>query len=139
MILAAGKGTRLGEITEKIPKALVEINGKTILQMAVEKCTSAGFGEIIVNVHHLADIVKNEVFRLNKAGYSIAVSDEGEALLETGGGLFKARYFFCDEPFLIYNVDIITDLDLSAMLDYHFRMKGLATLAVRNREGNRFF
>jgi len=139
MILAAGKGTRLGEITEKIPKALVEINGKTILQMAVEKCTSAGFGEIIVNVHHLADIVENEVFRLNKAGYSIVVSDEREALLETGGGLFKASYFFNDEPFLIYNVDIITDLDLSAMLDYHFRMKGLATLAVRNRAGNRFF
>lgn len=139
MILAAGKGTRLGKITEKIPKALVEINGKTILQMAVEKCTTAGFGEIMVNVHHLADIVDNEVLKLNEAGYSIVVSDEREALLETGGGLFNARHFFDDKPFLIYNVDIITDLDLSAMLDYHLRMKGLATLAVRKRYGNRFF
>ncbi|HSL86681.1 MAG TPA: nucleotidyltransferase family protein [Bacteroidales bacterium] len=139
MILAAGKGARLGKITEKIPKALVDINGKTILQLAVEKCTGAGFGEIIVNVHHLADIVEKEILRLNKSGYSIIVSDERENLLETGGGLFNARHFFDDEPFLLYNVDIITDFDLSAMLEYHLKMKGMATLAVRNREGNRFF
>jgi len=139
MILAAGKGTRLGTITETIPKALVEINGKTILRLAVEKCTAAGFGEIIVNVHHLAGMVEEEIARLNKAGYTIAVSDERESLLETGGGLYKARNFFNTEPFLVYNTDIVTDLDLKRLLEYHNRMKGLATLAVRERPGSRFF
>lgn len=138
MILAAGKGTRLGEITEKTPKALVEINGKSILRIAVEKCASAGFEEIIVNVHHLPDLVENEIQQLNEEGYSISVSDERKVLLETGGGLYKARYFFNEEPFLLYNADIVTDLDLKALMDYHVAMAGLATLAVRERPGNRF-
>ncbi len=139
MIMAAGKGTRLGKMTETIPKALAGINGKTILELAVEKCTAAGFGEIIVNVHHLAGMVEDEIARLNKAGYTIAVSDEREALLETGGGLYKAKNFFGTEPFLVYNADIVTDLDLTRLLEYHNKMKGLATLAVRERPGNRFF
>lgn len=139
MILAAGKGTRLGKITEKIPKALVEINRKTLLRLAVEKCTSAGFREIIVNLHHMADMVEFEIKQLNAEGYSITVSDERETLLETGGGLYKARYFFGREPFLLYNTDILTDLDLRALLNYHNTKGGLATLAVRERPGNRFF
>jgi NDP-sugar pyrophosphorylase family protein len=138
MILAAGKGTRLGKITETIPKALVDVSGKTILQLAVEKCTAAGFGEIIVNVHHLAGLVEEEIDRLNNAGYTIAVSDESKALLETGGGLYKAKSFFGTEPFLVYNADIVTDLDLTRLLGYHNEMKGMATLAVRERPGNRF-
>ncbi len=139
MILAAGKGTRLGKITETTPKALVGINGKSILQLAVEKCTEAGFGEIIVNVHHLAGMVVEEIERLNNKGFNITVSDETDRLLETGGGLYKARHFFGTEPFLLYNADIVTDLDLTAMFRYHLKRKGLATLAVRNRPGNRFF
>lgn len=139
MIFAAGLGKRLGKITENIPKALVEINGKTVLQMAVEKCSSHGFNDIIINVHHFSDMVENEVQRLNKMGYIISVSDEREMLLDTGGGLYKARRFFDDVPFLIYNVDIISDLDLSALYRFHLEKKGLATLAVRNRPGNRFY
>jgi NDP-sugar pyrophosphorylase family protein len=138
MIMAAGMGKRLGKITETIPKALVDINGKTVLQMAVEKCSAHGFNDIIINVHHFADMVEDEVERLNKMGFRISVSDEREMLLENGGGLFKARYFFGKTPFLLYNVDIISDLDLSALYSLHLKKKGLATLAVRHRPGKRF-
>jgi len=138
MIFAAGLGKRLGDITEKIPKALVDINGKTALQMAVEKCTQFGFNDIIINVHHYADLVEEEVTRLNRMGYSVSVSDEREMLLENGGGLYKARDFFDKAPFLLYNVDIISDLDLSTLYRLHMEKHGLATLAVRHRPGKRF-
>jgi NDP-sugar pyrophosphorylase family protein len=137
MIFAAGLGTRLGNITRNIPKALVEINGKTILHTAVEKCSFHGFNDIIINVHHFADMVEAEVFRLNRMGFTVSVSDERESLLDTGGGLYKARSFFDTEPFLIYNVDIVTDLDLSELYRFHKANKGLATFAVRNRPGTR--
>jgi N-acetyl-alpha-D-muramate 1-phosphate uridylyltransferase len=139
MILAAGMGRRLGKITESIPKALVDINGKSALQNAVEKCTSSGFDDIIINVHHLADMVEAEVQKLRDIGFRLSVSDERSKLLETGGGLFKAKDFFDKNPFLLYNADIITDIDLSAMYEFHRKMKGLATLAVRNRMADRHF
>lgn len=138
MIFAAGLGKRLGKITENIPKALVEINGKTALQMAVEKCSAHGFDDIIINVHHFADLVEDEVKRLNKLGFCISVSDERKMLLENGGGLYKARDFFDKTAFLLYNVDIISDLDLTALYRLHLEKKGLATLAVRHRPGKRF-
>jgi len=138
MIMAAGKGARLGKITETIPKVLVDINGKSLLQMAVETCTRYGFDDIIVNVHYMADMVEKEISRLNGLGFRITVSDERELLLENGGGLYKARGFFNNEPFLVFNADIVTDLDLSSLYRYHLKKNGLATLAVRNREGNRF-
>jgi NDP-sugar pyrophosphorylase family protein len=139
MILAAGLGKRLGKITENVPKALVDINGKTALQLAAEKCSEYGFNDIIINVHHFADKVEREVQRLNKKGFNISVSDEREMLLETGGGLYKARRFFDEAPFLIYNVDIISDLNLSSLYNCHIDKKGLATLAVRKRSGSRFY
>lgn len=138
MIFAAGKGTRLGNITRSIPKALVDINGKTALQIAVEKCTASGFDDIIINVHHFPEMVIQEASRLKEKGYIISVSDERDLLLETGGGLFKARNFFGKDPFLIYNVDIISDLDLSALYNHHQVKNGMATLATRHRKGNRF-
>lgn len=139
MILGAGKGTRLGKITESIPKVLVEINGKTMLQHAVEKCANSGFNEIIVNVHHFAGMVKDEIKNLNGKGFRISVSDESDRLLDTGGGLYKAKWFFDSAPFLLYNADIVTDMDLYHLLEYHKKMNGLATLAVRQRKGNRYF
>ena len=139
MILGAGKGKRLGKITEAIPKVLVEINGKSMLHRAVEKCTASGFDDIIVNIHHFADMVEEEVIMLNKHGFKVTISDERQGLLETGGGLYKARSFFDKQPFLLYNADIVTDMDLSAFLEFHNQKKGLATLAVRNRPGNRYF
>ncbi len=138
MIFAAGMGRRLGKITETIPKALVDINGKTVLHRAVEKCTSAGFGDIIINVHHFAGMVEEEAEKLNRMGFSVSVSDERDKLLENGGGLYKARHFFDREPFLLYNVDIVSDLDLSSLYRLHTEKRGLATLAVRNRPGKRF-
>jgi N-acetyl-alpha-D-muramate 1-phosphate uridylyltransferase len=139
MILAAGKGTRLGEITKSIPKALVEIDGKSALHYAAEKCAIYGFNEIIINVHHFADKVEEEVAHLNRSGFSISVSDERDALLETGGGLYKARHFFDKNPFLLVNVDIISSLDFSTLYNFHIHNEAIATLAVRNRSGNRFF
>lgn len=138
MIFAAGKGTRLGNITRSIPKALVDINGKTALQIAVEKCSASGFTDIIINIHHFPEMVIQEVEKLKKQGYNISVSDECGLLLETGGGLYKARDFFDEHPFLVYNVDIISDLDLSALYDHHLKKNSLATLATRHRNGNRF-
>jgi N-acetyl-alpha-D-muramate 1-phosphate uridylyltransferase len=139
MIFAAGLGKRLGKMTETIPKALIDINGKTALHLAVEKCCYYGFDDIIINVHHFAEMVEAEINHLKKLGFRLSVSDERDMLLETGGGLFKARAFFDKAPFLIYNVDIISDLDLSALYQYHLEKKGLATLAVRHRPGNRFY
>jgi len=138
MIFAAGLGKRLGNITETIPKALVDINGKTALHRAVERCSSYGFNDIIINVHHFADLVEDEVEKLIRMGFSIAVSDERKMLLENGGGLYKARDFFDRSPFLLYNVDIISDLDLSSLYRLHNEKHGLATLAVRHRPGKRF-
>ena len=138
MIMSAGKGTRLGEITQTIPKVLVDIDGKSLLQHAVEYCCRYGFDDIIVNVHYLAGMVEEEVRRLNAKGFRISVSDERELLLENGGGLYKARHFFDKTPFLVYNADIVTDLDLSLLLEWHREKKALATLAVRERPGSRF-
>ncbi len=139
MIFAAGLGKRLGNITENIPKALVDINGKTALQLAVEKCNTHGFNDIIVNIHHFADMVEGEIVKLRRAGYCISVSDERDKLLDTGGGLYKAGNFFDEAPFLIYNVDIISDINISDLYSAHLANKGLATLAVRHRLGNRFY
>lgn len=139
MIFAAGLGKRLGNITKDTPKALVEINGKTILRLAVEKVTAHGFDDIIINVHHHADLVEKEIKVLVNEGFRISVSDERDLLLETGGGLFKAKWFFNDKPFLLYNSDVVTDLDLTALLSFHNQRKGLATLAVAKRNDNRVF
>lgn len=141
MIMAAGKGTRLGHITESVPKILVGINGKSVLERIIDKCLLHGFNDIIINVHHLAGMVMKEIERLKKPGLRLTVSDESGCLLDTGGGLFKARDFFkaIQSPFLVYNGDILTDLDLDILYRYHVEKKGLATLAVRHRPGNRFY
>ena len=138
MIFAAGLGTRLGDMSREIPKALVDINGKTALRIAAENLLHAGFDDLIVNVHHHPDLMFEEIARLNQEGFRITVSDEREGLLDTGGGLYKARSFFDDKPFICYNVDIFTDLDLKALYDHHLSAGALATLAVRHRKGNRF-
>ena len=138
MIFAAGLGTRLGKITETTTKALLDINGKSVLHRAVEKCADAGFDDIIINVHHFADLVEKEVDKLNKSGFGIKISDERDGLLENGGGLYKAKWFFDERPFLLFNADIISDFDIRALLKYHKEKKGLATLATRHRPGKRY-
>lgn len=130
MILAAGVGSRLRPVTDKLPKALVEIGGKTMLERAAERLRAAGASDIIVNAHHHAGQVEAAAEKLG-----LAVSREDE-LLDTGGGLKKAAWFFDDKkPFLLQNVDVVSDLDLAELYKAH---KGLATLAVRKRETSRY-
>ncbi len=137
MIFAAGLGTRLGDLTSNTPKALIDINGRTMLDLTVEKLAGAGFDDLIVNIHHFPDQMMEEIERLRAAGFRITVSDERERLLDTGGGLMKARDFFDETPFLCHNVDEFTDLNLNEMYRQHLTSEALATLAVRHREGER--
>ena len=139
MLFAAGLGTRLFPLTADKPKAMVELNGKPLIYYAIEKLKKSGVDQIVVNVHHFADVLihylKNTDF-----GISIQISDEREQLLDTGGGLFQARSFFeGNEPFIAYNVDVISTVDLSKVYHYHIQNKPLATLVVRERETSRYF
>lgn len=141
MILAAGLGTRLKPFTDNHPKALAEVNGKSLLQRNVEYLKSFGITEIIVNIHHFASQIFEAIEKNKGWGTKITISDETDEILETGGGLKKASWFFQDsnEPFVLLNVDILTDLDLRKLLDYHKSNDALATLAVSNRETSRYF
>ncbi len=141
MILAAGLGTRLKPFTDKHPKALAVVNNKTILQRNIEYLASFGIKEIIVNVHHFAEQVIDFVKKNNGFGSEITFSDETSEVLETGGGIKKAAWFFEKdaEPFVVMNVDILTDLDLNKMILQHQQMNPLATLAVSYRQTSRFF
>lgn len=139
MIFAAGLGTRLNDETLHKPKALVDVGGKTLLQRAIEKLKNEGVSEIVINVHHFSNLV---ISFLNNSdfGIKIHVSDETEKLLDTGGGLKKAAGFLAaDEPILIYNVDIISNLSLQLLLEEHLNSNSLVTVAVRKRETQRYF
>ncbi len=137
IIFAAGLGTRLGSMTQSRPKALADINGRTMLELTAEKLVAAGFDDLIVNIHHHPDQMLEEIESLRNKGYNITVSDESSELLDTAGGLMKARQFFDERPFLCHNVDEFTDLDLRGMYRQHTESGVMATLAVRHRPGNR--
>jgi len=139
MIFAAGLGTRLNNETLNKPKALVDVGGKTLLHRAIEKLKNEGVSEIVINVHHFSNLV---ISFLNNSdfGIKIHISDETEKLLDTGGGLKKAAGFLAgEEPILIYNVDIISNLSLQLLLEEHLKSNSLVTLAVRKRETQRYF
>ena len=138
MIFAAGLGTRLRPLTNDRPKALVEINGMTLLERVIRKLVKAGFHDIVVNVHHFANMVIDLFNEKGDFGGCISISDERQQLLETGGGLKKAAWFFEDgEPFLVHNVDVISNIDLNKLYQTHRQTNSLATLAVRNRHSSR--
>ena len=140
MIFAAGLGTRLKPITNDRPKALAEIQETPILEIVIRRLINYGFDEIIVNVHHFADKVIAFLKSKNNFGINLQISDEKGELLDTGGGLKKASWFFDDnEPFLVHNVDTLTDIDLLNFYNYHKNNNALATLLVRHRPGSRFF
>jgi NDP-sugar pyrophosphorylase family protein len=143
MILAAGLGTRLRPLTDVRPKALVEIAGRTLLEITLARLRAFGVREVIVNVHHFADLVV-ELLRANaNFGMRIEISRE-DLLLDTGGGLKKAAPFFfenssaLDEPFILHNVDVVTTIDLQRMVRFHTENQALATLAVQDRETSRY-
>ena len=139
MIFAAGLGTRLQDETVDKPKALVEVGGLTLLQRAIEKITRAGATRIVVNAHHFADLV-NQFTESKRWEVPVFISDESELLLETGGGLKKAAPFFSGkDPILLYNVDVLTSINLKLLCKKHLESGALATLAVRKRETQRYF
>lgn len=142
MVLAAGLGTRLRPLTNDRPKALVEIAGRTLLEITLTRLRKFGVDEVIINVHHFADMVVAYLKTHNNFGMHIEVSRE-EVLLDTGGGLKKAGCFFLQDhpkgqPFLLHNVDVISTIDLQRMLDFHRSQGALATLAVQERKSSRY-
>ncbi len=136
LIFAAGLGTRLHPLTISKPKALVEIKGISLLEQNICKLRDAGISEIVVNVHHFADQIIEYIEKIFW-GIPVHISDESDLLLDTGGGLKKAAHHFQDEAFLLYNVDIISDIDLSKLIAYHKEHSPIATLVVKNRKTNR--
>ena len=141
MILAAGLGTRLRPLTDNVPKALVELNGRTLLEITIDRIKAFGATEIIVNTHHHAEKIVAFLKSKNNFGLRIELSREDDLLLDTGGGLKKAAWFLqegnSDEPFFLHNVDVLSNIDFRQMLDAHKKTSALATLAVRERRSSR--
>jgi MurNAc alpha-1-phosphate uridylyltransferase len=139
MILAAGLGTRLKPFTDDKPKALVEVGDKTLLEHTIFKLAESGFDEIVVNVHHFSKMIINFI-QSRDFGVKVLISDETERLLDTGGGIFYAAHFFdSDAPFLVHNVDVITDIDLNQLYKTFTNSNSLVALAVGKRESSRVF
>ena len=137
MILAAGLGTRLRPLTNDRPKALVEVAGRTLLEITLARLGEFGIRDVIVNVHHFADMVVDYLKSNANFGMHIQVSRE-DVLLDTGGGLKKAGWFFeGEEPFMLHNVDVISTIDLGRMVQFHKDNNALATLAVKDRKTSR--
>lgn len=150
MVLAAGLGTRLRPLTNDRPKALVEVCRRTLLEITLTRLRGFGIHEVIINVHHYADMVIDRVKAADNFGMHIEFSRE-DVLLDTGGGLKKAAWFFSeggdrggnpsassDEPFVLHNVDVISNIDLQRMVEGHKKNKALATLAVQQRKTSRY-
>ena len=143
MVLAAGLGTRLRPLTDDRPKALVEVAGRTMLEITLARLRAIGIREVIVNVHHFAGMVVEYLKANDNFGMKVEVSRE-EVLLDTGGGLKNAAHFFLEdssdseEPFLVHNVDIISTIDVGRMVQFHLEHRALATLAVQVRDSSRY-
>jgi NDP-sugar pyrophosphorylase family protein len=139
MIFAAGLGSRLAPLTNSKPKALVEVKGKPMLGHLIHRIAKTGINEFVINVHHFAEQIVDYLNEPEFADYQIIIVHEKQQLLETGGGLLNAKkYLVCDEPILIHNVDIWSDIDFTDLLKFHMSNKAVATLAVRNRKTSRY-
>ena len=139
MVLAAGLGTRLRPLTDSRPKALMQISGRTLLEITLTRLRDFGIKDVIVNVHHLADAISAYLEAKSNFGMRIELSREDDLLLDTGGGLKKSAWFFRDtpEPFVLHNVDVVSTIAFGRMLEAHSRQEALATLAVQNRGSSR--
>ncbi len=138
-MFAAGLGTRLRPLTDTLPKALVPVGGKPMLAHVLQRLKFFGFEDVMINVHHFADQIVHYLDAQQNFGMNLHISHERELLLDTGGGLKQAADFFDDgQPFLVHNVDILTDLDLAAFYQAHLQSQALATLAMKHRPGSRF-
>jgi NDP-sugar pyrophosphorylase family protein len=137
MIFAAGYGTRLAPLTDTKPKAMVEIAGKPMLQMQIERLKSFGFNYIVINVHHFSNQVIDFI-NSTDFGIEIHISDETNELLNTGGGLKNAKHFFNKEDsFLVHNVDIYSNIDLKDFYEFHLKSGNISTMAVKHRESTK--
>ncbi|MGC9472266.1 MAG: nucleotidyltransferase family protein [Bacteroidales bacterium] len=139
MILAAGMGTRLGRYTRHQPKALLQVGRYTLLEQAVKKLVSHGITHIVVNVHHHAQQVREYIERQGGFGADMEISGEEDRLLDTGGGIFKAAPFLSRAQYcVVYNADVVSNINLSRMIEKHLASNALATLAVRERDASRY-
>ena len=139
MIFAAGLGTRLRPLTDHTPKALVPIAGKTMLERVILRLKDAGFNDITINIHHFGEQIIEFLRTHNDFGATIHISDERDRLLDTGGGIKKARPFLDgNEPFLVHNADIICDVDLAELYRHHRESNAEATLLVSERQTSRY-
>lgn len=139
MIFAAGLGTRLKPLTDTVPKALIPVGGKPLLQHVIEKLKNSGVDEIIINVHHFANQIIEFIELNNSFGIRIEFSDETDELLDTGGAIKKASWFFDDgKPFLIHNVDILSNISLDELYKYHLCEGADATMVVSLRDTSRY-
>ncbi|MDR3739710.1 MAG: sugar phosphate nucleotidyltransferase [Terracidiphilus sp.] len=142
MVLAAGLGTRLRPLTDDRPKALVDVGGRTMLELTLQRLQSFGICAVMVNAHHFADLLIDYLKAHDSFGMQIEISRE-DVLLDTGGGIKKTAEFFLrdgepDAPFLVHNVDVLSDIDLNAIKDFHLQRAALATLAVQERRTSRY-
>lgn len=138
LILAAGLGTRLKPLTDRIPKALVPIAGKPLLEHIILKIIDAGITDIIINIHHLGGQIIEFIEQKEQFGVNIQVSDERNCLLDTGGGIKKASQYFNNQDVLIHNVDIISNLDIAALIEQHRNCSSSGTLVVSKRNTSRY-
>lgn len=139
MIFAAGLGTRLKPLTDRMPKALVPVAGRPMLEHVILKLKAAGFNELVINIHHFGEQILDFLRANQNFGLTIHISDERDCLLDTGGGIRKAEPFFRgNEPFLIHNVDILSDTDLKALYEYHRQSGNDATLLASRRKTVRY-
>jgi mannose-1-phosphate guanylyltransferase len=143
MVLAAGLGTRLRPLTDDRPKALVQVGGRTMLEIALARLRAFGIRDVIVNVHHFSDMIGDYLKEKGSFGMHIEVSRE-DVLLDTGGGLKKAAYFFLENPadaetpFILHNVDVVSTVDFARVVQFHVQNQALATLVVQDRETSRY-
>lgn len=138
MIFAAGLGTRLKPLTDTTPKALIPIKGRPLLEHVILKLKEAGFRQIVINIHHLGDQILDFLKANQNFGIEIHISDERDYLLDTGGGIKAATFLQGKEPFLVHNVDILSNADLQALYTHHLETKSLATLLVSQRKTSRY-
>lgn len=137
MILAAGLGTRLRPLTANKPKALIDIGGITLLEIAIRRLKKHGVKELVINVHHFADQIEYFLHQKGNFGITIHLSDERQQLLDTGGGLKKAAHWLKEQPFFLVNADVLTNMHFGKMWAAHQQSEALATLAVRQRQSSR--
>lgn len=139
MIFAAGLGTRFKPWTDHHPKALAMVNGKSLLQRNIEYLQQYGIREVVVNVHHFADQIIEAVAHADGWGSTVMISDERTEVLETGGGLLKAASLLKDSPFITINADVLTELDLNNLVQFHEQEQALISFGITNRKSSRNF